>query len=256
MLDLSDGPRVVQMPDGSDVDGHEAFELRIRRELQQVILTCTPQSLWQDLRSKARSIYPNSYDSNRNDSRLLQDQIGFKTIHDRHFFMDRVLSDCGRDSRCLPFPKVIKINRWRYTQISCGWFNATQKYVRTPDDMPIKAKFRETLARAGRLRRQTELFQGEDVEPKDTGVYNAIVIHGPISCNPLKDEFRDNGFINLAFPYDDCLAWAANFTLDEIISWYNNQAIGVPKGGELPPGGPPEGLGPTPVWKIPPKRME
>jgi hypothetical protein len=182
------------MLDEHDSDEREAHVRRISRMLRRVILECTPRSLWVDLQTKARLIYPDSYDSNRGDPRLLQDQMGFKTVHDRHFFMDRVLNDAGHESRCRPFPTVIKVNRWRYTQISCGWFNARQKYVRTPSDMPIHAKFRKTLARAGRLRRQMELFNPDSINQKDSGIFNGIVIHGPLSCNPLKEDFRHNGY--------------------------------------------------------------
>lgn len=244
------------MPDGYDPEAKESHVVRVRAMLRNVVMESTPKSLWLGLQARARLIYPESYDANKSDHRLVQEQIGFKTIQDRHFFMDGVLRDCGKDNGCSPFPSMVRINRWSYTQIDCGLFHATQKYVPGPGDMPKPAEFRKALAAAGRLRRQEDFWRPSLVQSEETCRYNAVVIHKPLSYSHYHPDFRENGYVGLAFPYDDYLDWAAKFSLDEVISWYDSKGMGASPLPGPSDGSHPGEIGPTPTWKVPPKKKE
>ena len=237
--------------DGGGADQAESEEFRIRHMLFDIVTRSTRASLWRALRSKTAWAYKDSFDANQNDPRILQKHLGPKTVDDRHFIMDRVLHDAGIENGHRPLPAEVKVNRWTYVLLDCGGFRATQSYMREPGGVPKPAKFRKGLAAANQFLRQSEMFELPPVTSQETPVYNGIIIHGPLSRNPNKPEFRENGFIQLKFAYDDYLAWAATFQLDELIDGCESQGNG-PVNGDLPSGG----IGPTPTWKVQPKKKE
>ena len=227
-----------------------SYRQETERELMNMIVRTTPQALWIALRSRAAWVYEESFDANANDPRMLGSQSGFKTTHDRHWFMERALHDAGSEYGFAAAPQMVKANRWVYTLMHFGVFSATQKYVRAPRDMASPSQFRKILAASGGISRQSSLFSKRPVEIDFAAPKNGIIIHGPSSRKPLSDGFRQVGFIRLAFPFDDYKDWASNFSLDEIIAEYENKADG--SGGYNPLGN----GGPSPIWKPEPKENE
>jgi hypothetical protein len=238
---------VADDPEASPDDYEEQ---RLRRRLLSVVGSSTEAGLWLALKTKAAFAYPDALDANLNDPRTLPVHAWSKTIWDRHFMMEKVLNDAGLEHGHRILPSVVKINSWRYIQVDFGRFCATQKYVLGRGELPKEAAFRRALAKAGALRRQEDMFSPRSVVVSDGHQYNAVLIHGPVSRDPGRKGFRENGFIQLAFPYDDFKAWAAVFDLDELIRYCQDQG----KGGG--PTSPPSGsIGPTPTWKVPPKQQ-
>jgi hypothetical protein len=214
--------------DDNDIEPEKPPSEKERREriLLRLIANSTSQQFWIGLKSGIASAYRETYESNQNDTKILQESHGFKTIFDRHFWCDKVLFD-----RCLEFgypciPEQVRINRWRYAQCSFGAFTSIQKYSHSEKDLPKASDFRKKLARSGGISIQDDMLRPQVARVGEKVVYNGILIHGPESRAFRKLEFRDLGFLCFAIPVLDYSEWGAVLSVDRIIAECENQGRG------------------------------
>jgi len=151
--------------------------------------------------------------------------VGFKTVSDRHFYVDKLPYDLSLEFGFQCVSELIKINLWRYTQTSFGMFTSIQKYCRTRQELPKPADFRKKLARSGGISVQDDLLRPRLVTPIGAKSLNGILIHGPLSRVPRSTDFAQVGFMCYAIPYDDYSEWAAILDVDKLIEVCKNQVI-------------------------------
>lgn len=223
---------------------------RRERALLGIVSSCTSRELWVGLKSRGAALYPDAYDSNRRDTRLVQTSHGFKTTDDRHFFLDCALHDMAKECGFVAFPDEVRINRWRYTLANFGRFTAIQKYTHSQKALPRAADFRKKLARAGGITEMDDLLLPKLASDAGVKIYHTILIHGPKSRDIRSADFRELGFMCLAFPYDNYSDWAAILDIDRLIGACQNQVNGVQPVAES------SDNGPAPVWKERPERKD
>ena len=239
--------------DGSDESQKipsETERSRRDRALLRLAAGCTDRGYWLGLKSGIRRCYRETLEKNQNDPNLLQQTMGFKTVHDRHFYVDKVLHDLSLEFGHPCVPALIKINRWRYAQTDLGPLTAIQKYCRTKADLPKPADFRRRLARSGGISVQDDLLRPRLIGTLPAKTLNGILIHGPLSRNPNSPDFGDVGFICYAIPYDDYSEWAAILDIDRLVSECQIQVKGADQGGGA------DKSGGQPTWRIRPERLE
>jgi hypothetical protein len=237
--------------DRGDASPFETERSRRERVLLRIAASCSPSGFWLGLQSMVRRGYKETLEKNQNDSNLLQQSVGFKTVHDRHFYVDKGLYDISLEFGFRCVPALIKINRWRYAQTDLGPLTVIQKYCRTRVDLPKPADFRKKLARSGGISIQDDLLRPRLVKQNHVSTLNGILIHGPLSRIPKSPDFGSAGFICYAIPYDDYSDWAAILDLDNLVSGCQIQVTG---GGGDPGNGGTNGT--APKWRKRPERLE
>lgn len=216
------------------------YQAEVRSGILEVIVKDVPRGFWADLLARAQWVYEESYDSNVNDPRIRPTQAYFKTISDRFYFFETVLSEIAEANGAVALPEEIKVNSWRYTLVRSGRLCLTAKYVYTAGHMASAAEYRKQLAASNSFNNSPPLPFIESQQLSSMDVINGIVLHGPVSRDFRDDGFRHLGFLHFAVPWQDFGGWAANFPITEILNAYESKVERRPF--------------PEPVWK--PMRKE
>jgi hypothetical protein len=197
----------------------EIIELQTQHVLD-ILIADTPKAYWDDLATRSRVTYAESFAAVAADRFLNDEQRLSKLFQERHFKMEHLFKQVGIDNGVPVSPSLIHINRCYYTYAKRGRFSATQKYVARPDDMPKPAKFRVQLAAAARFHRASRFDLG-DVQPEllTPPEVGGIFLHGPIGSTFVERDQRV-GFSWFCVPYADFSGWAVKLSLAEIIAGY------------------------------------
>ncbi len=211
------------------------YQAEARAGILKAIVEDMPGGFWADLLARAQWVYQESYDSNVNDPRIRPTQAHFKTISDRFYFFETVLSEIAEANGAVALPEEIKVNLWRYTLVRSGRLSLTAKYVYTAGHMASAAEYRKQLAASNSFNNSPTLPFIESQPLASSDVINGIVLHGPVSRDFRDDGFRHLGFLHFAVPWQDFDGWVANFPITEILNAYESEVERRPT--------------PEPVWK-------
>lgn len=199
----------------------EVSELQ-KNHVLGILKSDTPRAFWDDLGSRAKSTYAESYAAVSTDKFLNDEQRLSKLFQERHFKMEHGFKQVSSDNGISVSPSLIAVNRCYYTYAKRGRFSATQKYVARPGDMPRPSRFRAQLAAAGRFNRMCRMDLGdiplEMLTPPEVG---GIFLHGPIGKKFSESDQRV-GFSWFCVPYADFSGWAVKLSLTEIIASYED----------------------------------
>lgn len=194
----------------------------VRRQVLDAITGNIPRIFWAEAEQRADWVYKESYEDTINDSRVRPSQARFRIPDDRHWFMEQALCENTETHGGVAALGEVKINSWYYTLVHFGFVTLTQKYVHSAGDLAAPAKFRKHLAATNSFSRQGDLFSpsGPPSPSTQLSALNGILIHGPLSRDFRREEFRQLGFIRFAVPYSDYSGWAVNMSMAEIMASY------------------------------------
>lgn len=194
----------------------DAYE-RLRATAIAMIVRDIPMAFWSDLRSLAVIAYADVFADVDADKNVLPDQKIDDLLQRRHFKMEKLIVDLAIRHGLSHSMSLIVQNNRRHAYIFKGDVAMTQSYVQTIGMMPQPAKFRERLANSMDLPR---LDLGDEPE----GAFVMPNLYGLIAHNPIGRRFRTDeqklGMIQFCLPSADCRAWAAEFTVTEILDAY------------------------------------
>ncbi|WP_240956936.1 hypothetical protein [Pseudopontixanthobacter vadosimaris] len=194
------------------IERMDAYE-RLKATALTMIVRDVPASFWSELRSLAMIAYAD-VDADQN---VLPDQKIDLLLQRRHFQMEKLIVDLAIKHGLSHTMSLIVQNNRRHAYIRNGDVAMTQSYVQAIGMLPQPAKFRERLANSMELPR---LDLGDEPE----GTFVMPTLYGLIAHNPIGRRFRLEeqklGMIQFCLPASDCKAWAAEFTVTEILEAY------------------------------------
>lgn len=190
---------------------------RLRATAINMIVRDTPAQYWTDLRALAVIAYADVFADVAADKNVLPDQKIDYLLQRRHFRMEKLIVDLAIKHGLSHSMSLIVQNNRRHAYIFKGDVAMTQSYIQTIGSMPQPAKFREKLANSMDLPRL-------DLGDEPAGAFVMPNLYGLIAHNPIGRRFREDeqklGMIQFCLPAGDCKAWAAEFTITEILDAY------------------------------------
>ena len=195
------------------MDGYE----RLRATAFSMIVRDTPMAFWSDLRALAINAYADVFADVHADGNVLRDQKIDDLLQRRHFKMEKLIVDLAIRHGLSHSMSLIVQNNRRHAYVFKGDVGMTQSYVQAIGMMPQPAKFRERLANSMDLPRL-------DLGDEPDGAFVMPTLYGLIAHNPIGRRFRADeqklSMIQFCLPATDCRAWAAEFTIAEILNAY------------------------------------
>jgi hypothetical protein len=193
-----------------------------RASLLAITTHSLPLGFWTDLQARARQVYLDVFNQTLNDPGLLPEQRIDSLYQQRHFRMEFQLKTLADAYGLAASPTLLVENRRRYVYVSGGSVGLTQAYVSTIGELPKPARFRERLSALNKILLEPGFDFG--LEPRE--LLKPKAFYGVIAHNPVGKRFDETdqtlGMIQLCVPMDGCRAWAAQFTLQELIGAYED----------------------------------
>ncbi len=199
-------------------------EDRQRLAILAVIVRDLPGSLWSELRTRARQAYSDVFHQTLNDPNVIDEQRIDLLLQARHFRMEKVFKALAEAHGLACSPTLLAENNRRYVYAAGGSVGLTQAYVPAIGDMPKPARFRERHSAINRLIADPGFDFGL-VAPE---LLQVKAFYGLIAHNPVGKRFTEAdqtlGMIQLCVPVSGFGTWAAQFTVQEIVSAYEAAA--------------------------------
>jgi len=154
------------------------------------------------------------------DSPEAHDLIG----QERHYIfqakLPKIAQECGMSCPAVPNSRHTAY----YRLIRTGRFMLTASAVKSPRETPRFAEFRKKLAAVNNLmvQRVLEFMPLAEIQDNDTGMFSAIIIHGPHPTNPAWP-----GFVQLGIPSPRRQKWVFCESLDYILEAYKVDTAAV-----------------------------
>lgn len=190
---------------------------RLRATAIAMIVRDTPAQFWADLRALAIITYADVFADVAADKNILPDQKYDDLLQRRHFRMEKLIIELAIKHGLSHSMSLIVQNNRRHAYVFKGDVAMTQSYVQAIGSMPQPAKFRERLANSMDLPRL-------DLGDEPDGAFVMPNLYGLIAHNPIGRRFNAEeqklGMIQFCLPATNCKAWAAEFTITEILDAY------------------------------------
>ena len=197
------------------------FTSRLQATIISTIIRDYPRAFWQDFRARGRQVYLDEFHAVLNDKNLVHNHRLHKLLQDRHFRMEHLLSSVAQEHSLAVSSTLVVENNRRFVYVANGNLGLTQSYVKTIGAMPKPARFREQHAAMNEISRSPRLDLGD--EP--SGVILGKDYYGIIAHNPIGRRFDEDcqrlGMMQFCVPFGDCSGWAAELTIEELLSAYD-----------------------------------
>ena len=219
------------------------WDERLRATILSTIIRDTPKSFWEGSRVRTRQTYTDIFHEVAADPNVVPEQRIDKLLQDRHFRMERLLSDLAASHGFACSPTILVENNRHYVYATKGAIGVTQTYVRTIGETPQPARYRERLAALNAIPRSPRFDLGD--EPREVLIgkdFYGLLAHNPVGRRFVEGEQR-LGMLQFCVPVDDCSTWAAQFAIEEIVAAY-------------PVARPATTTRRDPVWRATPKKEE
>lgn len=212
--------------------------MKAREKLKSAIVAAIardyPKVFWEGARDATRQAYLDVFHQIDADPTILPDQRLDALFQARHFRMEHVLMRLAERHAIPATATLLVSNNRRYVLVAKGSIAITQAYVQTIGAMPKAARYRERHSQINCLALEPQLDFGR--EPREA--FMPKDFYGLLAHNPAGNRFdeRDQrlGMLQFCVPLPDCSAWAAEFTMEEIISSYAAPAKNTKPMREMP----------------------
>ncbi len=169
------------------------------------------------LRRRFEVAYADTFLEVRHSKLVVDEQRLTKLRQDRHFRMEWELGEAAKAVGIPCTARQLPENDYSFVYASAGAVGMTQSYVPYIGAKPQPAKFRDELAKAGRIPR---LDLGD--EPAETfrlKDFYALIAHNPIGPQFTEDQ-QKLGSIQLCVPDGESKSWALEIGLLELLGHY------------------------------------
>jgi len=198
----------------------ESPEDRSRAIILAMVVRDTPKAFWEDLRARSHQTYLDVFKQIENDPLVLGEQRLDSLYQQRHFRMEHVLKTVAEGHGMVTSATLLIENNRRYVYVSSGAVGLTQAYVPAIGELPKPARFRQRHSALNQIAQERVLDLGIEVpELRELKAFYGLIAHNPAGKRFSEVE-QALGMIQLCIPAAGFGAWAAEFTLQEIISAY------------------------------------
>ncbi len=191
-----------------------------RQAILGILVRDLPRGFWEDLRASSRRAYLDAYHQILNNPNVLASQRLDMLYQDRHFYMEAMLKTLADKHGLASSETLLAENNRTYVYASIGAVGLTEVYVPAIGEVAKPARFRERYSSINGAIRNPGLDLG--LEPRE--LLEVKAFYGMIAHNPAGRKFTEDdqtlGMIQLCVPVEGCTSWAAQFSLQEIISAY------------------------------------
>lgn len=191
-----------------------------RATVLEIVVRDTPKAFWEDLRARSHQTYLDVFKQIENDRNVLAEQRLDNLYQQRHFRMENLLKTLADGHGLATSATLLVENNRRYVYVSKGSVGLTQAYVPAIGEMPKHARFRQRHSAMNAIAAAPGLDFGIDAPE----LLELKAFYGLIAHNPGGKRFSESeqalGMIQLCVPASGFKSWAAQITLQEIISAY------------------------------------
>ncbi len=189
---------------------------RLREQIVAAATTDIPKSFLEDLSSRAKLAYSDTYQEVAQSRTVLREQRLAKIRQTRPFRMDWELAQAAQSAGLAYSAKELAENDWSYAYVVAGNFGFTQSYVPTLGALPQSAKFRDDLAAAARIPRLAIDAPEEVFQPRR---FYGLFAHNPIG-RTFTEDHQKLGSLQLCVPFENMSGWALEIGVLELIAGF------------------------------------